>query len=34
MSGSFTRQFPLRPGDAAETRFEGIGNVAVRARQG
>jgi 2-keto-4-pentenoate hydratase len=34
MSGSFTRQFPLRPGDAAETRFAGIGSVAVRARQG
>lgn len=32
MSGSFTRQFPLRPGDVAQTRFEGIGTVAVRAR--
>jgi 2-keto-4-pentenoate hydratase len=32
MSGSFTRQFPLTPGDAARTRFEGIGTVAVRAR--
>ena len=32
MSGSFTRQFPLRSGDAARTRFEGIGAVAVSAR--
>ena len=32
MSGSFTRQFPLRPGDAARTHFEGIGTVAVSAR--
>jgi 2-keto-4-pentenoate hydratase len=32
MSGSFTRQFPLKPGDEAQTRFSGIGTVAVRAR--
>jgi 2-keto-4-pentenoate hydratase len=32
MSGSFTRQFPLRPGDVAQTRFHGIGAVPVRAR--
>lgn len=30
MTGSFTRQFPLRPGDAAETTFDGIGTVSVR----
>lgn len=34
MSGSFTRQFPLRPGDAARTHFEGIGTVAVSTRAG
>ncbi|WP_372696563.1 2-keto-4-pentenoate hydratase [Immundisolibacter sp.] len=32
MSGSFTRQFPLHPGDAAQTRFSDIGTVTVRAR--
>jgi 2-keto-4-pentenoate hydratase len=32
MSGSFTRQFPLQPGDQAQTRFRGIGAVAVSAR--
>lgn len=32
MSGSFTRQFPLQAGDHAQTRFSGIGTVAVRAR--
>ncbi|MGK2942832.1 MAG: 2-keto-4-pentenoate hydratase [Immundisolibacter sp.] len=32
MSGSFTRQFPLKPGDEAQTRFNGIGPVAVKAR--
>ncbi|HEX2796793.1 MAG TPA: fumarylacetoacetate hydrolase family protein [Immundisolibacter sp.] len=32
MSGSFTRQFPLQAGDRAQTRFSGIGTVAVRAR--
>ncbi len=32
MSGSFTRQFPLKAGDEAQTRFSGIGTVAVRAR--
>lgn len=31
MSGSFTRQFPLAAGDAAQTRFDGIGTVALRA---
>jgi 2-keto-4-pentenoate hydratase len=30
MSGSFTRQFPLVPGDVAETRFSGIGEVTLR----
>lgn len=32
MSGSFTRQFPLQAGDQAQTRFSGIGTVAVRVR--
>ena len=31
MSGSFTRQFPLAEGDVAQTRFDGIGTVALRA---
>lgn len=30
MTGSFTRQFPLKAGDHAETEFAGIGTVAVR----
>ena len=30
MTGSFTRQFPLRAGDVAETTFAGIGTVGVR----
>lgn len=32
MSGSFTRQFPLAAGDAAQTRFAGVGTVTLRAR--
>ena len=32
MSGSFTREFPLKAGDEACTRFSGIGAVAVRVR--
>jgi 2-keto-4-pentenoate hydratase len=30
MTGSFVRQFPLRPGDAALAEFSGIGRVEVR----
>lgn len=30
MSGSFTRQFPLAPGNRVETVFEGVGRVAAR----
>jgi 2-keto-4-pentenoate hydratase len=30
MTGSFVRQFPLRPGDIAKASFSGIGNVEVR----
>ncbi len=33
MSGSFTRQFPLAPGDIAETRFSEIGTVALHIAQ-
>src|ERR1700733_2588907 len=29
MTGSFVRQFPLRPGDAASAEFSGIGRVEV-----
>jgi 2-keto-4-pentenoate hydratase len=29
MSGSFTRQFPLKPGDRIEASFDGIGHVAA-----
>jgi 2-keto-4-pentenoate hydratase len=29
MSGSFTRQFPLSPGDRIEAEFDGIGRVAA-----
>jgi 2-keto-4-pentenoate hydratase len=29
MTGSFVRQFPLRPGDAAIAEFSGIGRVEV-----
>jgi 2-keto-4-pentenoate hydratase len=39
MSGSVTRQFPLRPGDRVRAEFSGIGAVQVkiapdRAREG
>lgn len=30
MTGSFTRQFPLKAGDVAETTFAGIGSVSLR----
>jgi 2-keto-4-pentenoate hydratase len=30
MTGSFTRQFPLAPGDVVETVFSGVGPVSVR----
>jgi 2-keto-4-pentenoate hydratase len=29
MTGSFVRQFPLHPGDAASAEFSGIGSVEV-----
>jgi 2-keto-4-pentenoate hydratase len=29
MTGSFTRQFPISPGDRIETAFTGLGNVAI-----
>jgi 2-keto-4-pentenoate hydratase len=29
MTGSFTRQFPLSPGDRVETVFEGVGSVSA-----
>lgn len=29
MTGSFTRQFPLKPGDRVETNFSGVGTVTV-----
>ena len=29
MSGSFTRQYPARPGDRIEARFDPIGTVAA-----
>jgi 2-keto-4-pentenoate hydratase len=29
MTGSFVRQFPLHPGDAAIAEFSGIGRVEV-----
>ena len=29
MTGSFVRQFPLHPGDAAMAEFSGIGRVEV-----
>ncbi len=29
MTGSFTRQFPIAPGDRIETVFSGIGSVAT-----
>lgn len=30
MTGSFTRQFPLRPDDVVEATFDGIGSVSLR----
>ncbi|MEA2744843.1 MAG: Fumarylacetoacetate hydrolase family, partial [Acetobacteraceae bacterium] len=29
MTGSFTRQFPISPGDRIETTFSGLGAVAT-----
>ena len=29
MSGSFTRQFPINPGDSIECAFSGVGSVAT-----
>lgn len=34
MTGSFTRQFPIRPGDAVRTVFSGIGAVETRMAAG
>jgi 2-keto-4-pentenoate hydratase len=33
MSGSFTRQFPLQPGDRVRTVFNGVGSVETAMRQ-
>jgi 2-keto-4-pentenoate hydratase len=33
MSGSFTRQFPIAPGDRVEVEFAGVGGVAVGMKE-